>query len=124
LRIARDVDPAEEVAGRLAPVDRAHDLVRGRLGLGMTQPGDELARRLAAADGDPAELEMRPLCEPHNRFNPGVIAPAVDHEQLSPPALCNVDANSVEFRSIAPKHHALAPRLAGRDGNVIPFAEP
>src|SRR5690606_4288103 len=123
LRVARHVDPAQEIPRRRAPVHRAHDLVRGRPRLGVHRAGDEFARRLSSADGHAAELEMRALAQPGLDFQPRVIAPGVDREYLRPRAIADGDAETPQLGRGPVEDEADAPGLTGREFHDLPLAE-
>src|SRR5690606_15296307 len=120
LRVARDVDAAEEVAGGGAPMDRADDLVRGGVGLGVDGTGDELADRLAAADGHAAELEMGTLRQPDFDFETAIVAAGDDGEQLRPGSFAQGQPNPVKLGLATADDQALCARLAGRQLDFLP----
>ena len=97
LRIAHDVDPAEEIARAVAPVNRANGLVAGRLGFGMDRAGDEFPHGFAAADGDPAQFEMRALVQRHLDFEPGIFGRGKHREDLAGRAFAHGHAPPVQF---------------------------
>jgi hypothetical protein len=92
-------------------------------GSAWTGARDELAGGLAAADGHPAELEMRALRQPHLRLEPGVVGPEVDREQLGPRALADVSRMRCSSGPLAVEHHALARASRRRERDVLPHAE-
>ena len=81
--MAHDIDIAEEIARPVAPMDRANGLVAGGFGFGVDRPRDEFAHRIAAANGDSAEFEMRALVKRDFDFQPRIFGGSKDGEDAS-----------------------------------------
>ncbi len=123
LRMARDLDLAEEIAGRARPVDCAHGLVGGRLGLGMDDLRHEFAGDTGPANRHPAEFEMRTLGQPHFDFHAGVVAPCIGDEERGARALAQRHAEAVEFGRITADDEAARHVLARSNVNHLPLVK-
>ena len=123
LRMTRNLDFAEEIAGAGSPVYRANGLVAGRLRLCVNDLRHEFAGGGAAADGDAAEFEMRPLGEADFQFDPGVIAAAIGHEERRARAFAQCHPDAVEFRRVAADDYAAGHALTSGDIDHLPLVK-
>ncbi len=90
----------------------------------MHHAGDELAHRVAPAEGDAAELEMRALGEPHLDLDPPQTSRSDHRKQLAPRACADRNAQAAQLGALAIlDRQALAITLARRHVDRTPGVE-
>ncbi len=83
----------------------------------------EFAGGIAAADGDTAKFEMRPLGEADFHLDAGVILPGIGDEERGARAFAEHYAEAVQFRRIAADDQAARHALARAHVNHLPLIE-
>ena len=95
LRVAHNLDLAEEITGCPAPMHRAHRLVGGCIGVSVDRLGDEFLHLVLTADGHPAKFEMRAFFKRDFEFVALVLAASQSDKGFKASASSDVDTRAL-----------------------------